>query len=105
MPAALQEISSLGGSSPVFTYLINVASETVDFVQSMGAGIRGLGGSLDLELVPVFPFFAFASLGTRCASFFPMAQLEELQQENESRSIKSTAMLVFYPRYEQFWMR
>ena len=65
MPAALQEISSLLGSSPESEYLFNVASETVDFVQLMGAGIRDLGGSDDLELVPFFPFFAFASLGAR----------------------------------------
>ena len=60
MPAALQEISSLGGSSPEFTYFINVVSETVDFVQLIGAGIKVLGGSVDLELEP-FPFF-FPSL-------------------------------------------
>ena len=65
----------------MFEYLVSVASETVDLVQFMGAGIRDLGGSVDLELAPFFPFFVLASLGTRCVSFFPMAELEELQQK------------------------
>ena len=87
MPAALQEISSLLGSSPEFAYLINVASETVDLVQLIGAGINGFGGSMGLELAPFFPFFVFASLGARCVSFLPMAELEELQQETDLDSI------------------
>ena len=57
--------------------LLRVASETVDFVQFTGAGIKVLVGSIGLELAPfsVFPFFILASLGTRCASFFPMAEV------------------------------
>ena len=59
--------------------LLRVVSEMVDLVQFIGAGIKGFWGSMGLELVPFFPFFVLASLGTRCVSFFPMAELEELQ--------------------------
>ena len=59
-----------------------MVSETVDLVQLMGAGIKDLGGSDDLELEVFFffPSLDLVLLGTRCASFLPMAQLEELQQ-------------------------
>ena len=81
--AALQEISSLGGSSPVLTYLFNVASETVDLVQLMGAGIKDLGGSVALELEPLlfFPSFDLVLLGARCATFFTMAEVQRTTQE------------------------
>ena len=59
-----------------------MVSETVDFVQLIGAGIKDLGGSDDLEVeLFFFPSFDLVLFGTRCASFLPMAQLEELQQE------------------------
>ena len=58
---------------------LSVASETEDLVQFIGVGIKGFWGSMGLELAPFFPFFVLASLGTRCMSFFPMAELEELQ--------------------------
>ena len=78
MPAALQEISSLGGSSPEFEYLVKVVSETVDFVQFIGAGIKVLEGlvNLELELFFFFPSFDLVLLGTLCASFFSMAEVQ-----------------------------
>ena len=89
MPAGLQEISSLGGSSPVLTYLFNVASETVDLVQLMGAGIKDLEGSVDLELelFIFFPSFDLALLGARCATFFTMAEVQGTTQETNLDSI------------------
>ena len=68
-------------------YFFNVASETVDLVQKTGAGIKGLGGSIGLELAPFsfFPFFVLISLGTRCAAFFTMAESFKQLQENGSR--------------------
>ena len=64
-------------------YLLRVASETVDFVQCTGAGIKGLGGSIGFEVAPFsfFPFFTLISLGTRCAGFFTMAEsFKQLQK-------------------------
>ena len=59
----------------------------MDFVQLMGAGIRDLGGSVDLELEPFFffPSFDLVSLGARCASFFPMADYNETDLDLISR--------------------
>ena len=67
----------------------DLVSETVDFVQLIGAGIKDLGGSddLEVELFFFFPSFDLVLFGTRCASFLPMAQLEELQQETNLDSI------------------
>ena len=44
-----------------------MVSETVDLVQLMGAGIKDLGGSVDLELEPFlfFPSFNLVPLGAR----------------------------------------
>ena len=68
-------------------YLLSVASETVDFVQNTGAGIKGLGGfdwfgTCALLFLPLFHFHLF---GNALCRFFHHGGKLQTTIENGSR--------------------